>query len=580
MLRYLKKYWFSTLIAPLFMVGEVLMDLIQPTLMNKIVDEGVLGLNNNGISDLSVVLNTGLKMIGCVLLGGMFGVLCGVFTNISAQNFANDIRKDCFKSVMNFSFEQTDKFTTGSLITRITNDVTQVQNMLSMCIRGFVRNIMFFVGGIVCMLRLELSFGIVVACALPILGTLVVIFVKKANPIFARLQSKLDRVNSVMQENVTGVRVVKAFVKEDYEKERFSKSNDDLVSTQLKVLLLLSYLSPIMNIVMNSAVVGLIYIGALEVKNGTATPGNIMAAVTYVSQILGGVMMLAMFFQTMSRGVVSAKRLKELTECTPSISDGYFSGETEIKGEVEFKNVSFSYNKTKDENVIDNVSFKISPGETVGILGSTGCGKTSLVCLIPRFYDVSSGEVYVDGVNVKNYKLSDLRDKIAFALQKSELFADTVENTIRWGNLEASFEDIKCAAETAQADSFIDEMPEKYQTRIAEKGASLSGGQKQRIAISRAVLKNAEIMIFDDSTSALDLKTEAELYASLSQRYPNTTKIIIAQRIASVKNADRVMVLDNGKITGFDSHENLMKTCSVYRDIYFSQLKGGEEEYA
>ena len=577
MLRYLKKYWFPTLIAPLFMVGEVLMDLIQPTLMNKIVDEGVLGLNNNGISDLSVVLNTGIKMIGCVLLGGMFGVLCGVFTNISAQNFANDIRKDCFKSVMNFSFEQTDKFTTGSLVTRITNDVTQVQNMLSMCIRGFVRNIMFFVGGIVCMLRLELSFGIVVACALPILGTLVVIFIKKANPIFARLQSKLDRVNSVMQENVTGVRVVKAFVKEDYEKERFSKSNDDLVSTQLKVLLLLSYLSPIMNIVMNSAVVGLIYIGALEVKNGTATPGNIMAAVTYVSQILGGVMMLAMFFQTMSRGAVSAKRLKELTDCTPSIADGCFSGETGVKGEIEFKNVSFSYNKTKEDNVIDNASFKISPGETVGILGSTGCGKTSLVSLIPRFYDVSSGEVYVDGVNVKDYKLSDLRNKIAFALQKSELFADTVENNIRWGNPEASFEDIKCAAETAQADLFIDEMPDKYQTRIAEKGASLSGGQKQRIAISRAVLKNAEIMIFDDSTSALDLKTEAELYASLSQRYPDTTKIIIAQRIASVKNADRVMVLDNGKITGFDSPENLMKTCDVYRDIYSSQLKGGEE---
>ncbi len=577
MLRYLKKYWFYTLIAPLFMVGEVLMDLIQPRLMNTIVDEGVLGLNNNGISDLSVVLNTGLKMIGCVLLGGAFGVLCGVFTNMSAQNFANDMRKDCFKSVMNFSFEQTDKFTAGSLVTRITNDVTQVQNMLSMCIRGFVRNIMFFIGGIVCMLRLELSFGIVAACALPILGLLVVCFIKKANPIFAVLQSKLDRVNSVMQENVTGVRVVKAFVKEDYEKERFSKANDDLVSTQLRVLLLLSYLSPIMNVIMNAAVVGLIYIGAIEVKNGVATPGNIMAAVTYISQILGGVMMLAMFFQTMSRGSVSAKRLKELTDCTPSIEDGYFCKKTDIKGEIEFKNVSFTYNKSMNDNVIDNVSFKIFPGETIGILGSTGCGKSSIVSLIPRFYDACSGEVLVDGINVKDYKLSVLRDRIAFALQKSELFADTVENNIRWGNPNASSEEIKCAAKTAQADSFIEEMPEKYNTRIAEKGASLSGGQKQRISISRAVLKNAEIMIFDDSTSALDLKTEARLYASLNERYPDITKIIIAQRISSVKNADRVMVVENGKIAGFDSPEKLMQNCAVYRDIYSSQLKGGEE---
>lgn len=516
MLRYLKKYWFSTLIAPLFMVGEVLMDLVQPSLMNIIVDDGVLGLNNGGTSDLSVVLNTGLKMIGCVLLGGMFGVLCGVFTNISAQNFANDIRKDCFKSVMRFSFEQTDKFTTGSLVTRITNDVTQVQNMLSMCIRGFVRNIMFFIGGIVCMLRLQLSFGIVVACALPILALLVFIFVSKANPIFALLQSKLDRVNSVMQENVTGARVVKAFVKEDYEKERFSSANDSLVSAQLRVLLLLSYLQPIMNIVMNSAVTALIYIGAIEVKNGSATPGNIMAAVTYVSQILGGVMMLAMFFQTMSRGIVSQKRLKEVIECEPSIKDGEFEGETEVKGEIEFKNVSFSYGKSESNKVTDNVSFKIFPGETIGILGSTGCGKTSLVSLIPRFYDASSGEVLVDGVNVKEYKLSCLRDKIAFALQKSELFADTAENNILCGKPGASFDEVRHAAKIAQADSFIEASPEKYQTRIAEKGASLSGGQKQRIAISRAVLKNAEIMIFDDSTSALDLKTEEALYSALS----------------------------------------------------------------
>lgn len=578
MWKYLKKYRLFALLAPIAMCGEVLMDLMQPRLMSTIVDEGVLGLSNGGVSDLGLIVSTGLRMLGCILVGSCFGILSGVFANLCSQRFGNDVRKACFKNMMSLSFEQTDRFSTGSLVTRVTNDVTQVQNMVGMCIRGFVRNIMFFIGGIVCMLRLDVSFGIVVACALPFIAFLVIFFIGKANPIYGVLQTKLDKVNSVMQENVVGARVVKAFVKENHEKERFGKANGELIDTQLRVLLLLSYLSPLMNIVLNIAVVAVIYVGSLKVRAGSVTPGSIMAAVTYVSQILNGIMMMAMVFQNISRGAASAKRLKEVIDCVPAITDGGFNGETETRGSVEFRNVSFSYPYSGGENVLSGIDLKIAPGETLGILGVTGCGKTTLVNLIPRFYDASAGEVLVDGVNVRDYDLAALRDKIAVALQKSELFSETIAENISWGSPDATGEDIRHAAFIAQADEFITANPDGYATMVAEKGMSLSGGQKQRIAISRAVLKKAEIMIFDDSTSALDLKTEARLYEALNEECAGVTKIIIAQRIASVKNADRIAVIDGGTIVGCDTHEKLMENCAEYRDIYNSQLKGGDSD--
>ncbi len=573
MWKYFKKYWFFALLAPIFMIGEVSMDLLQPSLMNIIVDDGVLGLSNGGTGDLRIILITGLKMIGTVALGGTFGVLCGVFTNLCAQNFGNDLRKRCFSGIMNLSFEQTDKFSTGSLVTRVTNDITQVQNMVSMCIRGFVRNAMFLIGGTFCMLKLNISFGITALCALPMLIVMIVLFISKVNPMFSLLQDKLDKVNSVMQENVAGARVVKAYVKEKYEKTRFSKANNDLISTQLRILLLISYLAPLMNIIMNLTVVAVIWVGGINVRNNSGlTPGNIMAAITYVSQVLGGVMMIANLFQNISRGSASAKRLNEVINCLPDISDGDFDGDTPEKGTIEFNNVVFAYPNGNGETVLDDISFKIESGETVGILGVTGCGKSTLVSLIPRFYDVTGGEVKVDGINVKDYKLTLLRDKVAVALQKSELFSDTIKGNILWGNDNATEEQIIEASQIAQADGFINEKENGYDTIVAEKGASLSGGQKQRISIARAVLKNAEIMIFDDSTSALDLKTESDLYKALNEKTNNVTKIIIAQRIASVKNADRIIVLDSGRIAAFDTHENLMKNCDIYRDIYSSQL--------
>lgn len=576
MLKYLKKYWFFALLAPVFMIGEVSMDLLQPELMSRIIDDGVLGLNNGGVGNLNTVITIGLKMIGFVALGGICGIMSGVFANLCAQQFGNDVRKAVFKRIMEFSFEQTDKFSTGSLITRVTNDITQLQNFVMQCLRGFVRTSMLFIGGIACMVSLNMEFGIIIACALPFVAVCVVYFIAKANPKFTVLQKKLDKVNNVMQENVSGARVVKAYVKEDYETERFEKANNELVSTQLDVLLLLSYMTPIMNIILNLSVVAVIKVGGIQVSAGSATPGNVMAAITYCSQVLNAVMRMTMIFQTASRGIASKKRVMEIINCEPAIKSGTYNKETAVKGKVEFKNVSFAYPGMDNENLIENFNLVINPGETIGILGATGCGKSSLVNLIPRFYDVTKGEVLIDGVNVKDYDLQVLRDKVSIALQKPEIFSTTIAENIAWGDDSADIEKIRQAADIAQATEFIDNRTDGMDTQVSQGGHSLSGGQKQRVAISRAVLKNSEILIFDDATSALDLKTEDDLYSELSVKKYDVTRIIIAQRIASVKNADRIVVMDNGRLADVGSHSELIKTSEIYKDIYESQLKGNE----
>ncbi len=573
MLKYLKKYWLFTMLAPLFMIGEVSMDLIQPELMSHIIDDGVLGINSGGVGNLDIILGTGIRMVLLVAAGGVCGVMSGVFANLSAQQFGNDVRKDTFKRIMSFSFEQTDKFSTGSLITRVTNDITQLQNFVMQCMRGFVRTSMLFIGGIVCMIGLNIQFGLVIACALPFIVICVIYFIAKSNPKFTILQKKLDKLNNIMQENVSGSRVVKAYVKEDYETERFNKANDELVGIQLDVLLLLSYMTPVMNIILNLSVVAVIKVGGIQVMDGSATPGNVMAAITYCSQVLNAVMRMTMIFQTASRGVASQKRIMEVLNCEPAIKDGAYDGETIVKGKVEFRNVSFAYPGNEGASVIEDFNLVISPGETIGILGATGCGKTSLISLIPRFYDVTKGAVLVDDVDVRDYKLEVLRDKIAVSLQKSEIFTASIADNIAWGLPDATPDNIAAAADTAQAAQFINNRKDGMQTIVSQGGHSLSGGQRQRVAIARAVIKPAEILIFDDATSALDLKTEAELYSNLGKNKKDITKIIIAQRIASVKNADRIVVMDNGKLADVGSHEQLMITSSIYKDIYDSQLK-------
>lgn len=573
-LKYLKRYWYFALLSPLFMILEVSMDLVQPSLMSRIVDEGIIS------GDIGLILELGVQMLIFTVIGCCGGILSGVFGNLAAQNFSNDLRKDAFSKVMKMSFQQTDKFTIGSLVTRLTNDITACQDFVGMALRMMVRTLMQFIGGIVMVLSINAAFGYILLITLPIQILVIILVLRKGAPLFSVVQSKLDRVNSVVQENVSGARVVKAYTREEYENERFCKANDELVSTNLRVQKLMALLTPVLSILMNASVIAVIYIGGEPVRSAAESiqVGSIMAAITYITQILMSMMMIGMMFQQVTRASASASRIREVLEADPVISDGDFTGSAPESGTVEFRNVSFRYPGVQSGNVLTGVNFRVNKGETVAILGATGCGKTSLVSLIPRFYDATEGDVFVDGVNVRDYKLDDLRHRIGFVLQKSELFSETIEQNIRWGDPDASDEDVRRAAEIAQADEFISGFTDGYKDMITEKGSSLSGGQKQRLSIARAIAKKPEILIFDDSMSALDLSTDAKLQAALREKLKGTTVITIAQRVASVMRADKIAVIDGGRIVAFDKHENLMKTCDVYRDIYNSQMREGAEQ--
>lgn len=570
--KYLRPYALFAVLTPLSMVGEVLGDLLQPKLMSKIVDDGVLG------QDMDLIIRTGLLMLLVLIGGGACGIAASAFGGIASQSFSRDLRVDVFKRVMGLSFEQTDKFTTGSLVTRLTADITAIQQMVDFMLRMLVRDSLLFFGGIIMMLTLNVRFGIIILCALPIEIIMMIIILKKANPYYSIVAKRLDSVNSVVQENVTGARVVKAYVREDTEEKRFDDANISLMESNLRVQTLMAILQPLLMIILNLSVIAVIVIGGWQVQAQAMKVGEVMAAITYLTQVLHGVMMMSMMFQTLAKASASANRLREVLETDPVIKSGSVSLSDKTGGTVSFKNVSFSYPETKGRPVISDLTLDIKSGESVAILGATGSGKSSLVNLIPRFYDCTAGEVLVDGVNVKDCKLDELRKKVGIVLQKSELFSGTVEDNIKWGDKNATHEEVISAAQAAQADEFIQKIPAGYEGIIAEKGASLSGGQKQRLSISRAVLKNPEILILDDSTSALDLGTEAKLRAEIDRKMNGTTLIIIAQRIQSVKSCDRIAVLDHGKLCACDTHENLLKTCEVYQDIYASQVKtsGGE----
>ena len=568
MWKYVKRYLHFAILAALFMVGEVLMDLIQPGLMSRIVDEGVLGRN------VHLILTLGIFMICLVLFGGFCGSMNNVFVHMTGQNIGNEMRKDCFRGIMMFSFPQIDRFGTGSLVTRVTNDIPPVQNLVAQFVRGMIRTSMLTLGSIFFMFRLNHQFGIIVLCALPFILGCMIFCLYKANPLFDRLQTQLDNINAIMQEDISGIRIIKACVRETYEKIRFGKANDELIKTQLRVLVIFAFMNPVMNALMYIVVVIILLAGSYEVKGGMASPGTIMAAITYTTQLLNGILMLVMLFQNISRGIVSWKRVKEVLYSEPELKDGVFDGDTQTKGQIEFRDVSFAYPGT-NQVVLKNINLKINQGETVAIMGATGCGKTTLTNLIPRFYDVTEGAVFVDGQDVRNYNQKIVRDKIAVALQKSELFSISIKENISWGSPNRSDEDISKAAVIAQADDFIRSSPDGYNTPVAERGMSLSGGQKQRISISRAILKPAEILIFDDSTSALDLKTEADLYTALKEARPEITKIVIAQRIASVRRADKIVVMESGTIAACGTHEELLQSCKVYQDIYYSQVGEG-----
>lgn len=578
MWKYVKRYIHFAVPAAVFMAGEVMMDLIQPRMMSRIVDEGVLGLSSGGTGDLRLIWILGLQMVGLVLFGGFCGSMNNVFVHLSGQNIGNDIRKDCFRNIMTFSFQQLDCFGTGSLVTRVTNDITQIQNFVSQFVRGMIRTTMLTFGSMYFMFCLNRYFGLIVVCAFPFIVGCLTFCLAKANPLFTELQAHLDAINGIMQEDVSGIRMIKACVREIYEKARFGKANEELIKTQLKILTIFSIMNPAVNGVVYIVIALLLTVGSFEVRAGSATPGTVMAAITYTTQLLNGILMLVMLFQNISRGLASWKRVREVLDSEPKLKDGSFDGRTRRRGEIEFRDVSFVY-PGSSRIVLSHINLTIRQGETIAVMGATGCGKTALAGLIPRFYDVTEGAVLVDGVDVREYNQKALREKIAPVLQKSELFTETIGENISWGAPGASDAGIRAAAAAAQADDFISSFPEGYRTAVSEGGMSLSGGQKQRLSIARAVLKDAEILIFDDATSALDLKTEADLYQALQFACPDSTKIVVAQRIASVRRADRIVVLNNGSIEACGTHEELMKSSKIYRDIYDSQLgEDGEDD--
>ena len=590
-LKYLKPYWFISLLAPIFMGVEVAFELLQPKLMERIVDNGVLSTTLNMSEKLDVVINTGLIMLLYVAIAGVGGILSAAFASAAANSFGNDVRKAAFSKVVDLSFEQKDNFTTGSLVTRITNDVTQVQNFISMAIRMFVRTIFLFIGGIAMMYITSAKFAMVLAFILPIQMLIIIFFLRKAIPIFKQVQGKIDVVNSVVQENVNGVRVVKAYTREDYESKKFSHANEDLSLTTLKVQKILAIVNPLMTIFLYIIVVAVIYLGANQIHidvpdilantGNPMTVGKVMAGLTYISQILMSVIMLAMIVQSVTRAKVSIDRLNAVLDSDPIVTANISYEESPVAtqvGTIEYQKVNFNYPNLIGKPVISNFNLKINKGESLAILGSTGSGKSSLVNLIPRFYDTTEGRVLVNGIDVKKYNLQALREKIGIVLQQAELFSGTIKDNLLWGNETASDDELIKIAKIAQADDFIHSFTEGYNTIIGEKGSSLSGGQKQRLSIARALLKNPEILIFDDATSALDLTTEANLYKALRANLKDTTLIIIAQRVASAKNADKIAIIDNGNLVACDTHDALIKTCEVYQDIYNSQLKRGEED--
>lgn len=601
LVKYLKPYAWYAVISPLMMAGEVIADLLLPFMTSFIINYGISGISpddpqqgssvaawilslffNEAPSGIEIIVTFGLLMLAITLVGGFFGTMCAYTAAKAAQGFGNDLRCDAYRHVMSLSIEQTDKFTTGSLVTRMTNDVTRLVDLVESLLRMFVRAPVFFIGGTIMLLMLNVDFGLILLCSLPLLAIAVFVILKKAVPMFTVMQTKLDKVNSVVQEDISGARVIKAYVREDHECRRFDDANRDLCDTNLRVMMLMTWFSPILNLILNFSVVALFLVGGSRIAAGSAgmNSGVIMSAITYITQVIFALMQVAMIFQTISRAKASAERVVAVLDADPVVLGGDIDdfSPTRCDTVIELKNVSFRYPGTHGKPVLNDIDLKIGRGETLAIIGATGSGKSSLCKLLVRFYDPDSGEISIDGKPIRNYSLKALRRKFGFVMQKSVLFSDTIANNIRWGKPDADDGEVRNAAATAQADGFISEFSEGYDTFVAEKGASLSGGQKQRVSISRALVRKPEILILDDSTSALDLATEARLRRSLHSSLAGTTVIMVAQRIASVRDADRIAVIENdGRILHCAPHDELMRVSETYRDIYNSQMKNQAE---
>lgn len=568
LLRYLKgPAIFYAILAPILMLLEVAMDLTLPTMLSNIVDIGIAN------SDINYVLTAGAKMILFAFLGLIGGVGCSIFSTIAAVNLGQNLRDGLFAKIQSLSFLELDHFKTSSLITRLTNDITQVQTMVMMGLRILVRAPLLCIGGLWMAYRLSQSLSIVFVITIPIILIFVAIVMSKSFPLFKTMQEKIDKVNNVMRENLLGVRVIKAFTMEHKQRDRFNEANDDLMSQSIRAQKIMIILNPVVMLLVNFSVIGVLWYGGYLVQDGLLETGKIMAFINYLTQIMMSMMMVIMISMNFSRAKASADRINEVFATNSSIQENEKTAES-TNYDIEFKNVSFKYHEHSEE-VLKDISFKIKQGNQVGIIGGTGSGKSSLVNLIPRLYDVSEGEVLIGGQNVKTLSLSELRDKIGVVLQESILFSGTIASNFKFGYHEATQDELDDAAKDAQAMEFIQAKEDGYETVVEQRGKNLSGGQKQRVSIARTLIRDPKILILDDSSSALDMATESKLQRAIKERMKESTVIMIAQRISAVMDADQIIVLDQGEISGIGTHEELLKTNEIYRSIAISQL--GEE---
>ena len=571
-LQYAKPYWGYFVLGPLCMIVEVVGEVLLPRFQAQIIDQGIEQ------RDTGYILLFGLIMVVtavCMMFGGVGGSWFGAKASV---NFASDLRRDVYHKVQQFSFANLDTFSTGSLVTRLTNDITQIQNFINMLLRMCLRSPGMLIGALIMSVSMNPKLAVVLAVVIPLVLITQVVIIGVGFPRFTKMQTRIDQLNNRVQENITNMRVVKSFVREDFEKDTFQTANRDLKAAGMKAMSVMITMQPLMMLFMNTTLVVVAWFGGRQVIFGEMSVGDLTAFITYISQILMSLNMLTMLFMTSSRALASGKRITQVLDEPIDLTDTDARCKDAVvqNGEIEFKNVSFRYYKNNDQQVLDTINLKIEAGQTVGIIGSTGCGKTTLVSLIPRLYDADAGEVLIGGINVKDYTLTHLRDGVGMVLQKNVLFSGTIEENLRWGDENAEMDEIVAAADSAQADTFVKNFTKGYQTQLGQGGTNVSGGQKQRLCIARALLKKPKILILDDSTSAVDTATEARIRHTFRHALQGTTKIIIAQRILSVMDADKIIVMNEGKITGIGTHQTLLASNAEYREIYDSQMQKEE----
>ena len=566
----IREYKKPAILTPICMVMEVFMEIAIPYLLATLIDQGIEQ------SNLQVILKIGALLVVAAFISLFFGVQSGKFSATAGAGFAKNLRQDMYEKVQQFSFYNIDKFSTSSIVTRLTTDVTNVQEAFMMIIRGAVRAPITIIFAMIMSFTVSPKIAMKFLIAAPILGGLLILIAKTAHPIFERVFNTYDKLNNVVQENVRGIRVVKSFVKEDTEIEKFENVSQSIYKDFTRAEIILALNNPLMQFTIYTIITFISWFGAKFIVGGTLTTGELTSLITYAMQILNSLMMLSMIFVTITIAMESARRIVEVLDEVPDLANPENPVMNVKDGSIEFKDVGFSYVKDTQKLCLKNINLKIKAGQTIGILGGTGSSKSTLVQLIPRLYDVTNGELKVGGVNVKEYDIKTLRDQVSMVLQKNELFSGTIKENLRWGNKEATDEEIVKACKLAQADEFINGFPDKYDTYIEQGGTNVSGGQKQRLCIARAILKKPKILILDDSTSAVDTKTDSLIRKAFAEEIPNTTKIIIAQRVSSVQDSDQIIVLDDGEINGVGTHEELLKSNSIYQEVYYSQTKGGE----